>query len=295
MSLEVSESSPAAGTSTYHRPGVTIGSTSQTGDPAFSGVRRRIEVTGLSKRYEHHIAVHELTFAVHDAELLALVGESGSGKTTTLKMINRLIEPSSGRVLLDGQDAGALPAHLLRRQIGYVFQRVGLFPHLTVAENIAVTPRLLGWSKPRLAERVRELLELVELGPEFAARFPDSLSGGQAQRVGLARALGASPPFLLLDEPFGALDPLTRDHLQQSLDRLRRQLRLTVVLVTHDASEALLLADRILVLRQGELIQLDEPSALLSTPANEYVERLLSAPRRQARIFEQLESGSARA
>jgi osmoprotectant transport system ATP-binding protein len=246
----------------------------------------------LCKRYEQRSAVEGLSFEVRDAELLALVGESGSGKTTTLKMLNRLIEPSAGRVLLDGQDAGALPAHLLRRQIGYVFQRVGLFPHLTVAENIAVTPRLLGWSKQRSAERVRELLELVELEPEFAGRFPDSLSGGQAQRVGLARALGASPPFLLLDEPFGALDPLTRDHLQQSLDRLRRKLRLTVVLVTHDASEALLLADRILVLRQGRMLQLDAPSALLSAPANEYVERLLSAPRRQARIFEQLASGA---
>jgi len=223
------------------------------------------------------------------------VGESGSGKTTTLKMLNRLIEPSAGRVLLDGQDAGSLPAHLLRRQIGYVFQRVGLFPHLTVAENIAVTPRLLGWSKQRSAERMRELLELVELEPELAGRFPESLSGGQAQRVGLARALAASPPFLLLDEPFGALDPLTRDHLQQSFDRLRRKLRLTVVLVTHDASEALLLADRILVLRQGRMIQLDAPSALLSAPADEYVDHLLSAPRRQARIFEQLASGAPHA
>jgi osmoprotectant transport system ATP-binding protein len=239
--------------------------------------------------------VDGLSFDVRDAELLAVVGESGSGKTTALKMLNRLIEPSAGRVYLDGQDAGELPAHLLRRQIGYVFQRVGLFPHLTVAENIAVTPRLLGWGKQRIAERVGELLELVELEPDFAQRFPDTLSGGQAQRVGLARALAASPPLLLLDEPFGALDPLTRDHLQQSLDRLRRKLGLTVMLVTHDASEALLLADRILVLRQGRLIQLDTPSALLSAPASDYVDRLLAAPRRQAQIFDQLASGSARA
>ena len=239
--------------------------------------------------------VDGLSFEVRDAELLAVVGESGSGKTTALKMLNRLIEPSAGRVYLDGRDAGELPAHLLRRQIGYVFQRVGLFPHLTVAENIAVTPRLLGWGKQRIAERVSELLELVELEPDFAHRFPDSLSGGQAQRVGLARALAASPPLLLLDEPFGALDPLTRDHLQQSLDRLRRKLGLTVMLVTHDASEALLLADRILVLRQGRLIQLDTPSALLSAPASDYVDRLLAAPRRQAQIFDQLASGSARA
>jgi osmoprotectant transport system ATP-binding protein len=239
--------------------------------------------------------VDALSFDVRDAELLAVVGESGSGKTTALKMINRLIEPSAGRVYLDGRDAGELLAHLLRRQIGYVFQGVGLFPHLTVAENIAVTPRLLGWDKQRIADRVSELLELVELEPGFAERLPDSLSGGQAQRVGLARALAASPPLLLLDEPFGALDPLTRDHLQQSLDRLRRKLGLTVLLVTHDASEALLLADRILVLRQGRLIQLDTPSALLAAPASDYVDRLLAASRRQAHIFEQLASGSARA
>jgi len=258
-------------------------------------LRHSIQARELCKLQEQRTLVEGLSFDVQESELLALVGESGSGKTTTLRMLNRLIEPSSGSVLIDGRDAGQLPAHVLRRQIGYVFQRVGLFPHLTVAENIAVTPRLIGWGKDRIGARVRELLELVELDSSFGARFPDSLSGGQAQRVGLARALGAAPPFLLLDEPFGALDPLTRDRLQQSLLRLRRELNLTVVLVTHDASEALLLADRILVLRAGRLVQLDTPRALLSAPANEYVDQLLAAPRRQARVLEQLGSAPARA
>jgi osmoprotectant transport system ATP-binding protein len=244
----------------------------------------------LSKRYEQRAAVQGLSFEVPAGQLLALIGESGSGKTTTLKMLNRLIEPSGGWVRVGGRDVSEVPPYALRRQIGYAFQKVGLFPHLTVAENIAVTPRLLGWSKDRIAARVRELLELVELGAGFAARFPDSLSGGQAQRVGLARALAANPPLLLLDEPFGALDPLTRDHLQQSFDRLRRSLGLTVVLVTHDAGEALSLADRILVLRGGRCVQLDTPHALLTAPADPYIEQLLAAPRRHARVFERLES-----
>ena len=256
---------------------------------AFTASSIAIDVHRLSKRYEQRSAVEGLSFEVPAGQLLALIGESGSGKTTTLKMLNRLVEPSSGRVRIAGRDVSDLSPHLLRRQIGYAFQKVGLFPHLTVAENIAVTPRLLGWSKERIATRVRELLQLVELDASFEGRFPETLSGGQAQRVGLARALGASPPVLLLDEPFGALDPLTRDHLQQSFDRWRRRLGLTVVLVTHDASEALSLADRILVLRAGRCLQLDTPHALLTAPASPYIEQLLAAPRRQARVFEQLE------
>jgi osmoprotectant transport system ATP-binding protein len=254
-----------------------------------------IAVQALCKRYHQHVVVSDLSFQVPAGELLAVVGQSGSGKTTTLKMLNRLLAPSSGQVHIDGRDVQQVPGHQLRRQVGYAFQKVGLFPHLTVAENIAITPRLLGWASQRIAARVQELLELVELEASFGPRFPDSLSGGQAQRVGLARALGACPPLLLLDEPFGALDPPTRDRLQQSFDRLRRRLGLTVLLVTHDASEALLLADRILVLQAGQRVQLDTPRALLTAPASSYVEDLLSAPRRHARLIEDLQRGSEHA
>lgn len=254
-----------------------------------------IEVDALCKSYPQSVAVHDLSFRIPAGELLALVGASGSGKTTTLKMLNRLLGPSSGVVRIDGRDVQDVAPHELRRRIGYAFQKVGLFPHLTVAENIGITPRLLGWERGRIASRIQELLELVELDDSFGPRFPDSLSGGQAQRVGLARALGAGPPVLLLDEPFGSLDPLTRDRLQQSFDRLRRKLQLTVVLVTHDASEALLLADRILVLQAGRCVQLDTPRVLLTVPANAYVEELLSAPRRHAQILESLQSGTRHA
>lgn len=254
-----------------------------------------IEARGLTKRFGEATVVDAISFTVAEGELLALVGESGSGKTTTLKMLNRLVEPSAGSVHLGGSDVRQTPGHLLRRGIGYVFQRIGLFPHMTVEENIAVTPQLLGWSKPQIAERVLELLELVELEPTLRSRWPASLSGGQAQRVGVARALAARPRLMLLDEPFGALDPLTRDRLQQSFHRLRKELGLTVVFVTHDMAEALLLADRIAVLRGGRVAQVGTPHELLSAPASEYVDRLLDTPRRQALAFERLARGAARA
>jgi osmoprotectant transport system ATP-binding protein len=247
-----------------------------------------IEARGVSKRWGDTTVVADVSFELGAGQLLALVGESGSGKSTLLKMINRLLEPSAGSVRVAGRDVRDAPGHILRREIGYVFQGVGLFPHMTVAENVGIVPWLLGWSKSSIADRVRELLDLVELDATLATRAPGSLSGGQAQRVGLARALAGRPRLLLLDEPFGALDPLTRDRLQQVLDRVRHELALSVVLVTHDLSEALLLADRILVLRRGRLVQLGSPGALYAEPANEYVEMLLSAPRRQARIFERL-------
>lgn len=250
-----------------------------------------IEVRGVSKHYEGATVVDDLSFDVAAGELLALVGESGSGKTTTLKMINRLVEPSAGSVRLSGADVRQTPGHLLRRGIGYVFQRIGLFPHMTVEENIAVTPRLLGWAPQQIAERVLELLELVQLEPAVRSRWPESLSGGQAQRVGVARALAARPQLMLLDEPFGALDPLTRDRLQQSFHSLRRELALTVVFVTHDMAEALLLADRIAVLRAGRIVQVGTPRELLSAPATEYVDQLLDTPRRQAGVFERLARG----
>ena len=243
-----------------------------------------IEVERVSKRYGETIAVAELSFTVGRGELLVLLGESGCGKTTTLKMINRLIEPSTGRVRIDGEDVSAAPGHELRRRIGYVFQRVGLFPHLTVGENVAITPRLLGWDDARIRTRVDELLALVELDPAAVReRMPEQLSGGQQQRVGVARALAAGPRVLLLDEPFGALDPLTRVLLQDSLRSIRAKLELTAVLVTHDVPEALLLGDRVAVLREGRLVQIGAPAELLRSPADAYVQRFLETPLRQTR------------
>jgi osmoprotectant transport system ATP-binding protein len=247
-----------------------------------------IEVQELTKNYGPRTAVNRLSFHVAKGELLVLVGGSGSGKTTTLKLINRLIEPTSGRVLIEGDDASRFEPYVLRRQIGYVSQNVGLFPHMTIAENIEVTPSLLGWSTARRTERTAELLDLVELPSSITRQYPSELSGGQAQRVGVARALAAKPRFMLLDEPFGALDPLTRDRLQQSFVDIKRQLDLAAVFVTHDITEALMLGDRIAVLREGCLLQIGTPHELLDTPKNEYIERLLDTPRRQASKLERL-------
>jgi osmoprotectant transport system ATP-binding protein len=251
-----------------------------------------IEVRELSKRYDGRAVVDRVSFDVGRGELLVLLGASGSGKTTTLKMINRLIEPSAGSVRIAGEDTRALSGPALRRRIGYGFQQVGLFPHMSVAENVAVTPTLLDWAPERIRARVDTLLELVQLDPErFRQRDPSELSGGEQQRVGIARALAAEPELLLLDEPFGSLDPLTRDHLQQSLQRIRAELSLTVVFVTHDMVEALLLGDRIAVLRDGALVQLGTPAELLSSPADEGVAELMATPRRQARIVDELLEG----
>src|SRR5664280_7524 len=247
-----------------------------------------IEVQELTKNYGPRTAVNRLSFQVAKGELLVLVGGSGSGKTTTLKLINRLIEPTSGRVLIEGDDASRFEPYVLRRRIGYVSQNVGLFPHMTIAENIEVTPSLLGWSTARRTERTAELLDLVELPSSITRRYPSELSGGQAQPVGVARALAAKPRFMLLDEPFGALDPLTRDRLQQSFIDIKRQLDLAAVFVTHDITEALMLGDRIAVLREGFLLQIGTPHELLDTPKNEYIERLLDTPRRQASELERL-------
>ncbi len=234
-------------------------------------------------------AVSSLDLEVHKGELLALLGGSGCGKTTTLKMINRMIEPTSGRIFLDGQDISSQDPVQLRRGIGYVFQSIGLFPHMTVAQNVAVVPELLGWEPRDIQERTSELLQLVGLSvQEHGARCPRQLSGGQQQRVGFARALAARPDLLLMDEPFGALDPLTRDQLQGEFLKLQRELGLTVVLVTHDMTEALLLADRIAVLQDGQLVGLGTPTELLTAPQSDYVRSIMAMPKRHADRLEEL-------
>lgn len=250
-----------------------------------------IALRHVSKAFGNAVppAVDDLSMSVGSGEFTVLLGESGSGKTTTLKMINRLVEPSSGTILVAGRDISMVDAPELRRGIGYVFQGIGLFPHLTVAENVATVPRLLKWEPHRTAVRVDELLEMVGLSPgDFRDRSPAELSGGQQQRVGVARALAARPPVMLMDEPFGALDPLTRSALQSEFKQLQRRLAFTVVMVTHDMTEALLLGDRIIVMHKGAIVQTGTPHALLSSPANSYVATLMSAPKRQAEFLEEL-------
>jgi len=247
-----------------------------------------IELDRLVREYDGRRVVDEVTLHVARGELVVLVGDSGSGKTTTLKMVNRLEAPTSGTVRIDGEDTSAIPGPILRRRIGYVFQQVGLFPHLTIAENVAVPLELQGWERTRINERVRAVMELMELDPSVADRSPAALSGGQRQRVGVARALAAEPKIMLLDEPFGALDPLTRDRIQETFLKIKRSLGLTAMFVTHDMGEALLLADRIAVMRRGKLVQVGTPRELVQSPADVDVERLLDTPRRHARHFEGL-------
>ncbi len=248
-----------------------------------------IRLEDLTKRYGATLAVDSMSLDVARGEFLVLLGSSGCGKTTTLKMINRLIKPTSGRVWIDGRDASTVEPHLLRRQIGYCFQEVGLFPHMSVAENVSVTPRLLGWPEDRVRARVGELLELVELeATRLAKRMPDQLSGGQQQRVGIARALAAGPDVLLMDEPFGSLDPLTRDRLQRRFRSIQRELHISVVFVTHDMVEALVLGDRIAVMDGGCLVQVGTPRQLLLDPAGPIVAALMETPRRQAEQVEAL-------
>ncbi len=231
-----------------------------------------IEITGLTKRYGDFTAVDGLDLEIPDGQFTVLLGPSGSGKTTILRMLNRMIEPTAGRVLLDGVDSAGLKPEELRRTMGYVIQNTGLFPNMSVARNVATVPRLLGWSRARVAERVDEMLELVGLAPDaYRAKMPAQLSGGEAQRVGVARALAADPPILLMDEPFGAVDPITRDRLQAELRRLHRRLRKTVVFVTHDIEEAVQLADRVALLKGGRLQQYATAHELWRAPANDFV------------------------
>jgi len=251
-----------------------------------------IEARELTRRYGDTAVVDRVSFRVERGECLILLGGSGCGKTTTLKMINRLVEPSAGSVWLDGVDTRSAAPHELRRRIGYGFQQVGLFPHLSVGENVGVTPQLLGWEPQRIRQRVDALLALVDLPvDEFRERLPHELSGGQQQRVGLARALAAESEVLLLDEPFAALDPITRDRLQQAFQRIRGELGVTVVFVTHDMVEALLLGDHIGVMKDGRLVQYGTPAELLQSPADAYVAELMDTPRRQTRRVEALLGG----
>lgn len=250
-----------------------------------------IELRGLAKTYEGRHAVGPLSLSIGKGEFVALLGGSGCGKTTTLKMINRLIAPDAGEVLIEGVEVWREPAHRLRRRIGYVFQEVGLFPHMTVQENMSVGPKLAGWTGERIAARMAELLTLTALPEEVAQRLPAALSGGQRQRVGLARALAAGPSIMLMDEPFGALDPITRDDLGRDYRALHDRLGLTTVMVTHDVMEALLLADRILVLDKGEVLADGAPADLLSDRTNPMVRKLMATPRRQVERVEALMGG----
>jgi osmoprotectant transport system ATP-binding protein len=240
-----------------------------------------ITLNDVTKRYpDGTVAVGELSLEIPSGEITVLLGSSGCGKTTTLRMINRLIEPTSGTIELDGRDLATVPVHELRRGIGYVIQQAGLFPHRTVADNIGTVPKLLGWDRKRQRARALELIELVGLEQGMADRYPSQLSGGQQQRVGVARALAADPPVLLMDEPFGAVDPVRRGALQQEFRRLQRDLGKTVVFVTHDVDEAVLLGDRIAIMQQGgKVAQYGPPEALLAQPASDFVSSFIGGTR----------------
>jgi osmoprotectant transport system ATP-binding protein len=253
-----------------------------------------IELQNVSKSYDagSSFAVHETSFKLAKGELLALIGESGCGKTTTLKMINRLEDPSAGRILVGGTDVMQQNPQSLRRNIGYVFQGIGLFPHYTVAQNVASVPTLLQWDEARIDARVRATMELVSLPfNEYGERFPEQLSGGQQQRIGVARALAAEPDVILMDEPFGALDPVTRAELQEEFKQIQRKFDLTIVMVTHDMTEALLMADRIAVMKSGQILQIGTPTELINSPAHQYVEEIIAMPRQRADRLEKLLHG----
>jgi osmoprotectant transport system ATP-binding protein len=253
-----------------------------------------IDLVEVSKRYAHGAAwaVRDATVTVQSGELVVLLGESGSGKTTLLKMINRLIDPDRGEIRMAGRNVRDEDPVALRRTIGYVIQQVGLLPHLSVSDNVAMVPRLLRWSRGDVARRVDELLAMVGLPPDtYRERFPDQLSGGQRQRVGVARALAARPRVLLLDEPFGAVDPITRVSLQTELRRIHRELALTTILVTHDMVEALTLADRVVVMCNGEIRQIAKPHDLLAAPGDDYVARLVGVVRTQSAQLHALAEG----
>ena len=241
-------------------------------------VTKQYPVTGV-------VAVDDLSLHIPEGETVALIGPSGCGKTTAMRMINRLVDPTAGKILVNGEDVTQVDPVLLRRHIGYVIQQVGLFPHMTIAQNIAAVPKLLGWDQTRITRRTEELLHLVGLDPEqMLERYPAELSGGQRQRVGVARALAADPPVLLMDEPFGALDPIARSLLQAEFRQILRRVRKTVVLVTHDLDEAALLGDRIAIMKSGRIVQYDTPNVVLSHPADPFVENFVGVDRALVRL-----------
>lgn len=245
-----------------------------------------IEIDGISKAYGQVTVVDNVSMTIETGSIATIVGTSGSGKTTLLRMINRLVEPSKGNIRIDGEDTAAIPPHELRRRIGYVIQGHGLFPHRTVAENIATVPKLLGWPQDRIKARVEELLELFQLDPaEFGPRFPHELSGGQSQRVGVARALAAEPNLLLMDEPFGALDPIIRAKAQTDLLAIQRHFGTTIILVTHDMEEAFGLGDKIAVMDGGHLLQYAGPADMLANPATDFVASLIGIAERPFRLL----------
>ena len=253
-----------------------------------------IAIENLTKQYGATTVVDGVSLTIERNSITVIVGTSGSGKSTLLRMINRLVEPTKGRVLIDGKDTASEPAHLLRRRIGYAIQGHGLFPHRTVTENIATVPRLLGWSDERIRARVDELLAVFQLDPaEFAAKFPHQLSGGQQQRVGVARALAAGPTVLLMDEPFGALDPIIRAKAQDDLLDIQRRFGTTIVLVTHDIEEAFRLGDHVAVMSQGRVLQYDRPAVLLRRPAESFVARMTGIADRALRLLSLTTAGEA--
>ena len=267
---------------------MTIAENAHSQGPSASSTAAGLELREVSKRYEGQAkaAISDLSLTVGAGEVCVLVGPSGSGKTTAMRLINRMIALTSGDILLDGASVLERDPGQLRREIGYVIQQIGLFPHQTVGENIATVPRLLGWEKDRVAARVTELLDLVGLDPEeMAERYPAQLSGGQRQRVGVARALAADPPLMLMDEPFGAIDPINRTRLQDEFLRLQSQVKKTVVFVTHDIDEAIKMGDRIAILREGGVLaQYDTPAEILAKPADEFVGRFVGADRALKRL-----------
>jgi len=243
-----------------------------------------IVFTGVSKQYEDGFqALKDIDLEIKEGEITVLIGPSGCGKTTTMKLINRLIQPTRGTIRIQGRDIASLNPVQLRRQIGYVIQNIGLFPHMTIAKNVGVVPRLLKWDKARVERRIDELLNLVGLDPDtYRSRYPSELSGGQQQRIGVIRALAADPDIILMDEPFSALDPISREQLQDELIRLQQELRKTIVFVTHDMDEALKIADTIVLMKDGQIVQADRPERILRYPANDFVQSFIGKKRLQA-------------